>query len=343
MVGSSRFENSSKDFRGNELLASLRIISMHHKIKILPQVRLLAALSLLLWVPKCCAITYNCSHTNIIEEALSRATFTAKGVQKFVFGIRLQSQSFVLKSGDFGEWYAWSNNKCADPNRPPPFSQSTKKEASRKKGIIVAAQKKLSAYKSPGLPTVHGFCDSHQFTWLLLESASPFQLPFLFQPSCEQVFRLIEAPFLLFAEYPQLVLGSDVNANQFAFTSDWRVVLADLDILSTKDHEAIYYGNKTACTTFKDCMEPNAPISKSRRRLYMSCGTSCMEGSCVHASTQQRITCILGKSVISPLANHYPVLANVAAAASNDPTQRMGPTQFLHFIAAEKNGKCEQG
>lgn len=342
MVGCSRFGDSSKDMLGNKVLPLLGSLSMLLKIIMLCQVRLLASLSLLLWVPKCCAITYNCSHTNIIEEALSRATFTTKGVQKFVFGIRLQSQSFVLKSGDFGEWYAWSSSKCADPNRPPPFSQPTKKDASRKKGIIVAAQKKLSAYESPGLPTVHGFCDSYQFTWLLLESAFPFRLPFPFQPSCEQVFRLIEAPFLLFATYPQLVLGSDVNANQFALTSDWRVVLADLDILGTKDHEAIYYGNKTACTTFKDCMEPNAPISKSRRRLYMSCGTSCMEGICFHASTQQRITCILGKSVINQLANHYPVLSNAAEAASKDPTQRMGPSQFLHFIAAEKNRKCKK-
>lgn len=304
-------------------------------------VRYFLSFSVFWWPSFVHSEAFNCSHTRQIEEALKTASFTARGVNKFVFGIELYSRPFVLKSGDFESWYEWLNCKCANLNDPPAVSSHSKPEASRRKGPIVSAYVKLSTYSSPGLPVVHGFCDSYDFTWLLLEKASPFRLPFPFHPTCEQLFHLVESPFLLFAKYPQLILGSDVNGNQFAVTPDWRVVLADLDIFDTKDHEEFYRGNATTCAVNADCMRPDAPIHKSRRRLYMYCGTSCIDSVCAYASTEQRITCVLGKSVIAPLAKHYPALTDAAATAADQPAQRLGPSKFLHFLAAEKKAKCE--
>eukprot|EP00963_Diacronema_lutheri_P010377 scaffold1042_cov345-Pavlova_lutheri.AAC.6 len=283
---------------------------------------------------------YNCSDNERVEMALHNPYFVAKGVKKYVFGIRLDSKPYVLKSGDFGAFYKKAKSKSCHADEKPVTETSSNKRVSRRGRDVMKEFHKLIDYKSPGLARVHGYCNSPQLHWLLLEPSYPLKLPLPFFPSCSQLFHLVQAPSMLFAEHNKLSFSSDVNINQFAVTPDWRILLADLDILVSTSRVGKYRNNATICTKWQDCIRDNAPVHKPRQRLYMSCETSCVQGSCSSASTQQLITCIIGKSVIGPLSAHYIDLSTAYSVAVENPQARLENQAFLQFLEEQRRMKC---
>mmetsp|Transcript_3846 Transcript_3846/g.24376 ORF Transcript_3846/g.24376 Transcript_3846/m.24376 type:complete len:330 (-) Transcript_3846:5216-6205(-) len=289
------------------------------------------------------ASMYSCKHNQWVKEALSNSNESARGFNKAVFKVVLESKPYILKTnGYIGEKFDLDRMKKGSfqpqfrlrqelpplPKNPQPY---------------IREMETLRKFSSPGLPKLEGYCISKEFTWLLLEHAQDsLRALSTREPNEEDIFRMATSVVCLFRKYPQLGVGTDAGAQQYAFTLDWQIKVVDLDILVVKNKFVANVRKQLAtatCSSEADCRNVMKKTI-SGREVQRCITVLCQNRKCIYEDRnfEKDTACALAEGVFKPLLR-FGFLWKIYQTCRGNPKNRPTIDQLLHMLCCT-NPQC---
>lgn len=282
------------------------------------------------------ASMYNCKHNQYVKEALLSSNESARGFNKAAFKVVLESKPYILKTnGYIGEKFDLDSMKKGSfqpqfrlRQELPPLLKNPQP--------YIRELETLKKFSSPGLPKLEGYCINKDFTWLLLEHAQDSLRALSTRESNEMdIFRMATSVVCLFRKYPQLGVGTDAGAQQYAFTLDWKIKVVDLDILVTKNKFAANVRRQLATDTCSSEVDCRNVMKKtiSGREVQRCITVQCQNRKCIYEDRnfEKDTACALAEGVFKPLLR-FGFPWKIYHSCRGDPQKRPTIDQLLHML-----------